>query len=78
MARLSPSHMCDSAVNRLVNEYPRIHTSATGESAKHSGLSAAAAAANSAAIARTSAQASPTDRRPDGSSRPAVRGLSAS
>src|SRR5207248_10892128 len=55
-----------------------MNTSAGGASAKHSGFSAHAVQRNSAAASATALQACRSVRRPEGSSRPRVRGLRAS
>ena len=65
-------------MNRLASEYQNTITSATGASTRHSVESRDAANTNTADITITKAVASGFESRPLGSSRIAVRGLSAS
>ena len=65
-------------MNRFAYEYPNTMASATGESARHSGFSMAAAATSAAADTTTKTHTLARESTPRGSSRPAVRGLRAS
>ena len=65
-------------VYRFASEYQKTIPSATGDSAKQRVPSFHAANTNTAEEATTNTPASPRVMRPRGSSRPAVRGLSAS
>ena len=74
----SPRNSCGQVVKRLASEYQNTMASATGESAKHSGLSRHDANTNAADDTATNTVASRVLIRPRGISRIAVRGLSAS
>ena len=76
MAR--PRNSCVQVVNRFAREYQKTIASATGERTKHKGFRDHAATANTKDDTATNAAASLVVIVPRGSSRPAVRGLSAS
>jgi hypothetical protein len=78
MERARPRTRCDREVNRLVYEYPRTTSSATGERSRQSGLSMAAAPTRARAERETKSHTSRRESTPRGSSRWAVRGLRAS
>src|SRR5262249_31951874 len=77
-AMASPRNNCVQLVNRLASEYQKTITSATGDNSRHNGLSRQAAKTNTTDAAMTNERASRLLSRPRGSSRQAVRGLSAS
>src|ERR1041385_6255521 len=78
MARGTPSHRCGHQVKRLERLYAVTHTSASGASARQSGLSSALAARKSPAASTTDTHACASVSAPVGSSRSLVRGFRAS
>jgi len=78
MQRHQPSTMCESWLQRFVNEYRTTLASATGASINVNLLSMAAASRNSAADTIVNAHTKPTDNRPAGNALIAVLGFLAS
>ena len=73
--KASPNHKCESAVNRLVNEYPIMTASATGDNANASGFKRHAAKTNRPAETSVNTHTEPFVIRPAGIARDAVRGF---
>src|SRR5262245_21064579 len=78
IARHQPRNRWDAAVNRLVYEYTNTEASATGDRTSASRLSRHAASTNKADDMHVNIQTNRASTSPDGSARPAVRGLAAS